>query len=525
MAATFSRRRALITGVAALTIGVGVAAAESTLPFVRPAARSRGMALTAYTHATVIDARHRRPRRNQTVLVRGETIEAVGRFDPPVDAEVVDVRGRYLIPGLAEMHGHSYFEQIDPALYVVNGVTTVREMVGKPEFFTWRERIAGGELLGPRFVIASPLLDGSPSLWGEGLLPTIEVTSEAEAREAVRQVKADGADFVKVYSRVPRAALRAIADEARRQDIPFVGHCPDAVPMAEAAKLGQRSFEHLHWTFFATSSEEERLRERIDAIEIDQSDYNAWWNLMHPIEWDAAHTYDPSKASALFDLFAAQGARQVPTLSYHQGIDHARSVSVADRDDPRRKYVPETLQQMWDELVFPEYYLKGRTPELDAEWEAMFERQLELVGAMHRAGVPLMVGTDTGGAPAQYTGFTVHDELALLVEAGLSPLDALEAATLEPARFLGTEDTAGTLEPGKVADFVVLDADPLEDIRNTQRIDAVVVRGRHLDRAERRRLLKEVEDAAAAMSEAEVAAVAAGCPCHGPLSRRVGADA
>ena len=224
-----------------------------------------------------------------------------------------------------------------------------------------------------------------------------------------------------------------------------------------------------------------------------------------------------SKAYALFDLLATRGARQVPTLTYHRGIDHARTLSEEDRSDPRRRYVPETLTQMWDGLVFPEYYLKGRTSELDAEWEAMFELQLKLVGAMHRAGVPIMVGTDTGGAPAQYTGFTVHEELELLVEAGLSPLDALGAATLEPARFLGTDDTSGTIEPGKVADFIALNADPRDDIRHTQQIEAVVVRGRHIDQAERQRMLDEVESAAAAMSEEEVAGAGAGCACHGSL--------
>ncbi len=519
MTATLTRRQVLLSGVAATAaVGLGaVGAAASDQPSTSPVPWSRRSGCTAYTGATVIAVDHGRAHPGQTVLVRGETITAVGRFDPPVDADVVDLRGRYLVPGLSEMHGHSYFEQIDPALYVVNGVTTVREMVGKPEFYRWRERIDSGELLGPRFVIASPLIDGSPSLWGEGLLPTIEVTTAAEARVAVRRVQAGGADFVKVYSRVPRAALRAIATEARHRGIPFVGHCPDAVPMAEAARLGQRSFEHLHWTFFATSADEDLLRRRIEDIEIDQSDYNAWWNQMHPIEWDAAHSYDASKASALFDLFAERGARQVPTLTYHRGIDHARTLSEQDRSDPRRRFVPETIQQMWDGLVFPEYYLKGRTPELDAEWEAMFELQLELVGAMHRAGVPIMVGTDTGGAPAQYTGFTVHEELALLVQAGLSPADALRAATVEPAAFLGTQDTEGSIAPGKVADLVVLDADPLADIRHTQQIDAVVVRGRHIDRAERQRMLDEVERAAATMSEAEVTGAAAGCACHGPL--------
>jgi predicted amidohydrolase YtcJ len=191
----------------------------------------------------------------------------------------------------------------------------------------------------------------------------------------------------------------------------------------------------------------------------------------------------------------------------HKALDYAREIT---QNDPRRKYLSKGY---WDtqDYVVQDFYLKDRKPEDDAQWAAMFEHRLATVGEMSRAGVPIMTGTDTG-TPEVFPGFAVHDELQLLVQAGLTPMQALQASTLEPAKFLGLEAIAGTIERGKRADLVVLDADPLADITNTQRIHSIVARGRYLDPATRQKMLDDVIAAAATMP-ADATSVAA-CPCH-----------
>ncbi|RZQ60242.1 amidohydrolase family protein [Amycolatopsis suaedae] len=450
----------------------------------------------AFTRGIVVDpdGPHRH---DTTIVVRGGRIERVGpasELAAPEGAQVVDLRGRYVIPGLADMHQHSSFARIDLPLLVVNGVTRVREMSGTPELHEWRRCAEAGTLLGPRSTIASRIIDGRPTLWDPDLVEVVQVTGDRDARAAVREQLATGADFVKVYTRLPRRALRAVADEVRRHDAHYAGHCPDHVPIAEAVTLGQRSFEHLTWTMYGASRREAEIRARLDEFQLGEGDYNGWLNQTHPLELRAGRTFDADKAAALFDRLAGFGARQVPTLIMYRGLDNARTV---DRDDPRRRYLPPGQLRALD-TVLDEIYLKGRTPEQDADWAEVFEHRLRLVGAMHKAGVPIMAGTD-GGCPAVFPGFGLHDELRLLTEAGLSTRAALRAATVEPAAFLGTR--SGRIAPGYDADLVVLNGDPIADITNTTAIHGVMIRGRYIGPGEREAILREVEETAAGMRE------------------------
>lgn len=265
-----SRRNVLIGGLALTGAGLADPA------WGRPAD-------LALTRVTVVDPTRKRPQPNMTVLVAGDRITAVGRCDDlPVGrgTRVVDLTGKYLIPGLADMHAHSIgSEKISPPLYALNGVTTVREMAGSAVVSGWRDKIENGRLLGPRWVIASPIIDGFPSLLvgpGEESPGIIPVANAAQARRAVRKVKAEGADFVKLYSRVSGEAYLAIADEARRQRIPVAGHCPDLVPVEQAIDSGQRSIEHLHALPLSTSRREAEVRRALAAITIEPGDYNGW---------------------------------------------------------------------------------------------------------------------------------------------------------------------------------------------------------------------------------------------------------
>jgi imidazolonepropionase-like amidohydrolase len=504
MTTKISRRGALVAGLAAGAAGV------LAKPAVAVAERLGAPATpdTALTHVTVVDPHSGRVLPDVTVVLRGDRITDVRHGPAPHGTTEVDLRGRFVIPGLADMHTHGQAEGIDPALNIANGVTTVRDMAGSPLARDWRGRIEAGTLLGPRYVLGSKIIDGAPSVWDPTWLDVVQVADAEQARRAVREQQAAGADFIKVYARVSRPAYLALAAEANRRGIPFVGHGPDAVPLEEAADLGQASVEHLFWAPFDTSRQEAAIRAEIARMRLELGDYSGWFAAIHPLEWTAANSYSPAKARRLYAKLARRHTRQVPTLIMHRGLDFARGLDIGA--DPRNKYLPASAIDSM-EFARQDLYLADRPPATDAEWAAMFDHRLRTVAEMHEHGVPIMTGTDTGTV-AVYPGFSVHDELALLVEAGLPPMAALHAATAEPARFLGAD--TGRVAAGRAADLVVLDADPLHDIANTTRVSGVVVRGRYIDQDERLRMLAEVERVAAT-TPANLS-VAGGCPCHTP---------
>jgi imidazolonepropionase-like amidohydrolase len=482
------RRDVLRAGVAVVAAGAAAVPTGGT-------AAAAGDHVLALTGVTVIDVGGRRPERDATVLVREDRIVAVGRRGDvrvPAGARVLDLPGKFVIPGLWDAHVHSIpAERISPPLYLANGITSVREMSGSALLHEWRDRVDRGDLLGPRSVIASRIIDGAPTI-GD---PTafVEVATEAQARDAVREAKRDGADFVKVYSRLPRHLHRAIAEEARLQRIPFAGHCPDAVPLGAAGAMGQYSVEHLYSTWYDTSTREAELRARIAGLTVDRSDYVTWMHEIHRLEWDAARSYSASKAAAVFAVLARNRTRIVPTLSVYRVLDRPGEVVL---DDERLKYVPVAVVEGW-RWALENVIKAGWTPDEAAQRHALLDHRLAFVGELTRAGVPVVAGTDGGDVPFVIPGFGLHDELATLVRAGLAPLDALRAATIEPARMLGLDDALGTVTPGKLADLVVLDADPLTDIRNTTRIHTVLTRGRVISPGQRTHMLADIAAAAA----------------------------
>ena len=439
------------------------------------------------THVTVIDATGGPSRADSTIIVTGDRITEIGEASKvrmPDGAQVVDATGKFLIPGLWDMHVHPEGREYLP-LFIANGVTGIRVMWGSPRDHEWRKEIEAGDFLGPRMVIASPLVDGPKPYWPG----SISVSNEAEARRVVDKAKESGADFVKVYQFLPRDLYFAIADEANTQGIPFAGHVPIAVSAVEASNAGQKSFEHLIGILPACSTHSDELLkgQQADLAEDLASAKPKFWGTHAAQSWQMMlDTYSPEKAAALFAVLKSSGTWQVPTLTLLRMF--AYGDDPAFLEDARLKYVPVRTRDSWD----PSSVDGKRTAEDFAHMKKEFQRDLEVVGAMQKSGVGILAGTDTAN-PFCFPGFSLHDELGLLVKAGLSPLQALQAATLNPARFLGKEKDLGTIEKGKLADLVLLEGNPLDDIGNTTRIASVVYGGQFFSRASLDAMLAKVE--------------------------------
>jgi len=444
------------------------------------------------THVTVIDMTGAPPKRDLTVVITGNRITAIARSGKtriPRRAVVINAAGKFLIPGLWDMHVH--FTEIERSfpLFIANGVTGVRNMGGKPEdLFRWREEVANGKLLGPRILACGPIVDGSPIV-AHG--PAVSVGTAAEGRQMVDKLKQQGADFIKVYDALSRDAYFAIVDEAKNQRIPVVGHVPLSVTTMEASDAGQESIEHLGTILQGCSTIEDELR-RLQAEPMPSGgDFSEIPRRIAARGERMLDTYDEQKARQLFAHLIKNQTWQVPTLVTKRALTFIDDLA---RDgDERLKYIPQADQKWWSPKQ--NFLLRYRTPEYIVYSKRLFQKELELVGAMHRAGVPLMTGTDLS-IPYIFAGSSLHDELGLFVQAGLTPMEALQAATRNPAVFLGELSSEGTIERGKIADLVLLDANPLENIRNTQRIDAVVLNGRYLPKKTLRKMLADVEAAA-----------------------------
>ncbi|HEY7237376.1 MAG TPA: amidohydrolase family protein [Gemmatimonadaceae bacterium] len=423
--------------------------------------------LVAITHVTVVDVERATSRADLTVVIDGPRITAIGpaaTTSVPVGARTIEGRGKWLIPGLWDMHVHTAVPSGRQLLsiYVANGVTGVRDMGGDFAMVDgWRREIAAGRLVGPRIVAAGPYLEGHGSP-----IAHIEVHTPNDARRAVDSLAALGVDFVKVHSALPRETFFAAAREARARHLALAGHLSRNVTVTEASDSGQRSLEHLL----------------------------GFVNVCTPAESIAFANADPLRR-IVFNTCTSRDQREVYRHLARNGT-----------------WVTPTMTPAWEFAVLPQHDVPGDTlarflsdslraymvgifdapPALPAEatilGQRMFAKRHELVRALHEAGVPLLAGTD---APMRNSppGFGLHEEMLEFVRSGLEPAVALRAATYEPARYFGALDSLGTVAPGKLADLVLLDADPLARIENAHRIAAVFTRGRVYDRAALDRLL------------------------------------
>jgi len=409
----------------------------------------------AITGVNVVDVVNGRIVPNSTVVVTSDTITAVTQDGAaPAGARRIDGRDKFLIPGLWDMHAHiEGNENSWLPLYIANGVTGIRDMGADLDFILdVREATASRRTLGPRIIAAGPILDDAPADWPLRM----RVRNADEARAAVRLLKRRGVDLIKVHNYTPRDAFFAIVDEARQQNLPVAGHVPLKVTIQEGIDAGMVSIEHL--------SEDGRV-------------------------WKACSggaQYRPDACRPFFEMLARRRVWQTPTLGALSELavigTPASSIS-------------------GDQLA----YANKRFLEMHAGNQSFFVTRPEIVGIlknlaqigkvvtrdMAAAGVGILAGCD-----AMIAGFCVHDELALMVAGGMTPLAALQTATVNPARYLGREMTLGTVAAGRSADLVLLDANPLEDIANVRRIRAVITAGRFLDRSALDQLLTQARAAA-----------------------------
>lgn len=402
------------------------------------ASRGNASETVAFVHAVVVPMDAARALADHTVIVREGRIVWLGpdaEAEIPANARVVDARGGYLLPGLADMHVHATAE--DFGAFLANGVTTIREMNGSPDHLRWREEIAAGRLLGPTLVVTGPLIAGEEQRWRHVLARTPE-----EAEALVREHARIGYDAVKVYDGLTEASYAALAATARELAISFVGHLPEAVGLDGALQAGQTGIEHV--------------------VSILQAVFG--------------HDPDAERFGEVAARIARAGTWVTPTLASHEALALVASESYAGRlERPEIALVDPELVAWWRSLARPADSVRT------AERIRRFERQRSLTRALHDAGVPLLAGTDTPN-PLMVPGFSIHDELRNLVAAGLTPFEAIRTATTAPARFLGQDGEFGTIEVGSRADLLLVEGDPLADVGTLAHPIGVMVRGEWLGR-------------------------------------------
>ena len=423
-------------------------------------------ATLAITNTTVVDVVAGATRPNQTVLIDGNRIAHVGpssRTRVARVAQVIDGTGKFVIPGLSDMHSHVVgFGRISLDLYLAQGVTNVRDM-GAENFAVakaWRDSIAAGLLRGPRMRIASPIVENEKWLttvkgWGEKagtpwrLYERFGPRSTDEVVRWVDSVKALGADHIKVRNWPEASLAKALVDRARERGLPIVAHGNEPFP-----RTGITTLEHGIWP----------------PLKIGDAARDSMWR-----------------------SFAANNVALVPTLVTWPIRLDPPDTAIAKMNTGRiagLQYVPKKTRDTWQD----QFLELKQEPQRD--WTAIYRNEVRNSAEMHRAGMTLLAGSDLG-APLLVPGFSMHDELELLVTlAGMTPLEALRAATILPARVNGLGDSLGSIEEGKLADIVVLDANPLTDIRNTRKISGVIANGRLLNRAALDQMLAAAEAAA-----------------------------
>src|SRR5687768_13825403 len=437
--------------------------------------------VVAFVNVNVVPMDRERVLRNQTVIVRDGTIAAMGdskRNKPPAGAQVIDGTGKFLIPGLMDMHVHLFSDDEFPdslaedefKVMIAYGVTTIRFMIGTPEQLVLREKSAKGEILAPMIFAASPHLTGKKQPNG------IVVTTETEARAAVAKSKQEGYDFIKVTTFLAPEVYEAIVDEAKKQNIRVVGHADSRSVGLQRALNSRQQIEHLDSYLEALLPETAPVKGSVSDLYV----YN-------PKNWESIDYLDEKKIPELARLTVKANPFVTPTLHLFKFTFGKGRSEESFRAQPDIRFYPQKTVEAWTRAS--KRYLSTAAPIEKREKYIRIRNQI--VKAIYDAGGKIMAGSDTPEWLMLY-GHTLHLEMIDLRDAGLSDYAALESATKNPAMFLGLSDQAGTIATGKRGDLVLLDANPLEDIANTQKRAGVMIKGQYFTQAEMNRWLDEI---------------------------------
>ncbi|MBI1762358.1 MAG: amidohydrolase family protein [Acidobacteria bacterium] len=461
----------------------------------------------ALSNVTVIDATGKPAQRGMTVLIEGERISKLfktGKTKLPPNAEIIDASGKFLIPGLWDMHIH-LTNQPDQTLsrewmlplLTAFGVTGIREMGGDwQHIHNLRQAISASQSIGPRIIAPGPFVDGP------GFVDKPVRTPE-KARQQVRELKTLGVDFIKVQANLSPECYRAVLAEAKALGLTVAGHVPEAVSAFEVARSGQRSIEHSSpilpgdaGIMLSCSSKEDALRAELLAIKKESEAPNADRQQLRlrqrKLQTELLETYDARKCAGLFTLLRQNNVWVVPTQIWAQRL---LPLNAEDIIDPIAKiYLPLKTRTRFEQRRSEG--IKITAPESFALRQQIAAKTRKIIGAMRLAGVPLLAGTDAYDG-AVLPGFSLHQELELLTQSGLTPMEALQTATRNAAQYFGEAATRGTIEVGNQADLVLLEADPLQNITNTRQIYAVIQGGKLLSAQARQALLERIKAFAA----------------------------
>lgn len=407
----------------------------------------------AFVNVTVIPMTGETVLENQTVVVAGDRIIAIGPASEvaiPRNAVRIDGKGRYLIPGLAEMHGHippptQSEQEIENVLflYVANGITTVRGMLGYANQLELKQKALAGEIVSPNLYLAGPSFNGN------------SISSPEQAIEKARAQKAEGWDLIKIHPGLSLAEYDAVAETAHELGMRFGGHVPSDVGISHALDMGQETFDHLdgYLEFVA-----------------DENGY-----------------IDESRLAEIVEKTKETGAWVVPTMMLWETI-----LGVGDLEEmssySELQYVSPRTVQAWVNA----FERRVGSPQFDPVISSnIAHSRIRILAALHKAGVPVLMGTD---APQQFSvpGFSLHRELERMVDADMSPYEVLKSGTYNVGLYFQDQDDFGTIEVGRRADLLLLDRNPLDDVRNVSARAGVMVRGRWLSDEEIRVRLKEI---------------------------------